>query len=227
VVVETRRQQGNVTAVVRDRGVGRDQTPPSGAFEPLFRGHRFARDATSSGLGLSIARELVAQHGGRLEIDSSPGSGTSVRLVLPAAAPPKAAARVEDSERPAVGDARRARLLVVDDEPAILRAYQRMLARDCEITCAGGGREALEALAERRDFDLVLSDLSMPEVSGMELYRRATTAWPELERAFVFVTGATGLPEVQSFAERHRDRVLEKPVAGAAIFRLIDRARRV
>jgi CheY-like chemotaxis protein len=86
---------------------------------------------------------------------------------------------------------------------------------------AGGGLEAWEILATRRDFDLIVCDLVMPDLTGMELYRRARDSYPELEGRFVFVTGGSAQDDVRTFLRTVGNQVMEKPFDVGALQELI------
>jgi DNA-binding NtrC family response regulator len=97
---------------------------------------------------------------------------------------------------------RRRRVLAVDDEALLLKAYRRMLADVHDIVTALGGRDALLILEKDRYFDMVLCDLQMPEMSGMELYSAVKSLYPELGDRFVFVTGGAFSAEAKRFLEQ-------------------------
>ncbi|MBI4703739.1 MAG: response regulator [Deltaproteobacteria bacterium] len=106
------------------------------------------------------------------------------------------------------------RVLVVDDEPMLCRAIERMLRDLCQVVTAHDGRQALEAIAAAAgDFDLVVSDMTMPEMDGVELYERAAAAYPELARRFVFLTGAGQDPAQGERLARTGRLVLAKPAS--------------
>ncbi len=112
---------------------------------------------------------------------------------------------------PGVKPARFGRVLVIDDEIAVSRTIQRLLAERHDVVVLTSGLEALIKLEAGEPFDLVLCDMSMPEVSGVELYQRAVSARPELADRFVFMTGGTYTPTARDFFERTSTRRIEKP----------------
>lgn len=190
---------------VRDDGVGMAPDVVERATEPFFT----LREEQQTGLGLFVVANTVAALGGTLSIRSTPGSGTTVRLELPAD-------RVDqEEERPPA----RCRVLVIDDEPGTRRALG-WFYRDCEVVSVGSGEEALTALDGAQPFDLVLLDLMMPGMTGKALYEQLP---PEVQARVVFMTGGALGWELEAFADSMGDRVLRKPLSRSTLRRLLDR----
>jgi two-component system NtrC family sensor kinase len=127
-----------------------------------------------------------------LLVRSTPGQGTTFTISLPAQGEPDAAATV----------APRLRLLFIDDDLALLRALRRTLGGVRKVLEAQGGPDAIRLLREERPFDLVVCDLRMPEMNGLEVFRAVKAAAPEQAGRFVFMTGGSPdralLPELES-----------------------------
>jgi CheY-like chemotaxis protein len=117
--------------------------------------------------------------------------------------------RVGPSVRPVAP--RRGRVLVVDDELAVGRTIHRMLSDRHDVIVLTGGSQALEVLTRGDDFDLILCDISMPDVTGIEVYSRSTASRPELIDRFVFMTGGSFTAASRTFLETVDRRYLEKP----------------
>jgi CheY-like chemotaxis protein len=183
--ISSRADGGNVVLRVRDHGVGMTPAVKARLFEPFFT---TKPQGQGTGLGLSISYQLAIQMGGTLAVDSTPGEGTTVSLALPSCvAPLTEATRSPDTAAP------RLRLLVVDDEPLVLRTLSRTLAGH-DVVCCNNAQEALDVVAARADFDVVLCDVMMPAMDGPALRRELLRRHPRLAGRFVFVTGAvTGL----------------------------------
>src|SRR5262249_13913762 len=136
----------------------------------------------------SICHTIVAQHGGRIEMASAIGKGTTVTVTLPVddarpAEPPDQGGRAR-------GQALRSRVLVVDDEGAIGVVLRDMLAPIHDVTVAKGGLEAEALLLHAgAPFDVIVCDLAMPDMPGAELFERVCARRPELSDSFVFMTG--------------------------------------
>jgi len=106
---------------------------------------------------------------------------------------------------------RRRRVLVVDDEPLVRTVVSRTLGREHEIVTAGSAREALDRVARGERFDLVLSDLQMPQQSGMDLHAALARLAPELAGGMVFLSGGAYTEEARAFLDREGVECLEKP----------------
>src|SRR5712691_3492550 len=127
------------------------------------------------------------------------------------------------TERLSTIDARRACILVVDDEPQVAALMADFLGLvGYEVESAKNGREALEKIAAR-PYDAILSDLRMPELDGVGLYRELEQQDQRLLLRLAFVSGTTEPPEYASFLERTRATVLSKPFAIADLHRLVQR----
>jgi CheY-like chemotaxis protein len=219
VTIGTRRE-GEATWVVAriaDNGPGiRAEVLPR-IFEPFFTTKRVGEGA---GLGLSVSYGIVEQHGGHLTVESAPGR-TVFTLELPAAAP--SASGSDGSEAPpAAGRGRR--VLVVDDEPAVVDVVKSVLEdHGWQVDVAEGARVALERLTQAR-YDLVLSDIRMPEIDGAEFYRAAVAQQHELAAHFLFITGDTGNRESWRFVEDARVPVIAKPFTRQALLRAVAQA---
>ncbi len=211
IVVRTERRGDRVVASVLDTGPGIPADQLHRIFETFF-----TTKETGTGLGLAISRDIVESHGGELRVRSIAGEGATFELSLPLAP-------VDDVVSPRASETRK-RILFVDDEAPMLRAYTRAFGKQHEITMAASGAEALEILATRTDFDVIVCDLVMPKVDGREVYRRATASVPALASRFVFVT-AGGVPEseLRRFERSVGGTILIKP---GAIVELRDRLAR-
>lgn len=195
--------EGDAVVVVTDNGEGVDETLVGRVFDPFFTTKDVGQ---ATGLGLSVCHTLVSALGGHIEFESEAGRGTTVRVTLPAAATLEQAAPVR---RPADGTDPR-RYLIVDDEPFVLRALKRSL-RDYDVVEARSAREALELLYADREIGVVLCDLMMPGMSGMELYHQVKERIPGLEERMVFMTGGAFSTGAREFIKNVPNPILEKP----------------
>ncbi len=198
---------GRAVVEVRDRGTGIPAELRSRIFDPFFTTKGIGR---GMGLGLSIAHGIVGALGGELTVESTVGIGSTFRVSLPGARAPDVA-----REPPLVK--RRGRVLVIDDEPAIGRSLTRILQADHDVFMVTSAREALVGIQAGETFDLILSDLMMPELTGMEFHVALATLAPELVPRIVFVTGGATREETQQFLDTVENRVLHKPVAPAEL----------
>jgi PAS domain S-box-containing protein len=170
--------------VVSDNGSGMDEATLERAFEPFFT----TRDVgQGTGLGLSVVHGIVHQSGGRIEVDSEVGRGTTFRLYFPAAESSAAAEPGEDHRTASPGAGRA--VLLVEDEGLVRRMAARALGEaGYQVLEAENGRAALELAARYGPrIELVLTDVGMPEMDGHELARRLEELRPDLP--VVFLTG--------------------------------------
>jgi len=192
---------------VKDSGRGIAPEHLSRIFEPFFT---TKRAGVGSGLGLPISRSIVTELGGTLHVESELGRGTRVHVSLPgdvAVAPRPSRPSPVPSAAPAQV---RARVLVVDDEAPIRRSLQRVL-REHDVVTVGSGREAKALLERDARFDVVLCDLMMPEMTGMELHAWLTTQHPSLAERVIFVSGGAFTPSAAEYLERVKTPQLQKP----------------
>lgn len=117
--------------------------------------------------------------------------------------------------------AHRARVLVVDDEPRMGKALERLLAPDHDVTVAGGAREAIDLVERGEAWDVVLCDLMMPGMSGMDLHAALSRRAPALAGRLVFMTGGAYTQEAQDFLARVPNCRIEKPFRPEALERLL------
>lgn len=138
-----------------------------------------------------------------------------------AAEPTRACAPSSEETRAPAGA--RARILVIDDEPLIGRVIQRSLRAEHDVEVVPSARAALDRLEEGESYDILLSDLLMPGMSGMDLYRELDARHPEMARRTVFLTGGAFTPAAREFIAREPVEWLEKPFELAHIRALVAR----
>jgi two-component system NtrC family sensor kinase len=211
-----------VTLEVTDSGPGIPPAIQTRLFEPFFT---TKPPGVGTGLGLPLCQGIIESHGGAISVRSAPGQGTTFRVELPVSAAP-ALSPASDSWNEASGTAPSCTILLVDDEPGIVKGLTQLLRRDGHtIDTAANGRLALAQLQERA-YDLILCDLRMPELDGPGLYRALEQQESPLCQRFIFLTGDTLSPEVAAFFTQNDVPRLTKPFTAAEVRRAIALARR-
>ncbi len=220
--------QGRAVVEVRDTGAGVLPELADRLFEPFVTGKR---PGEGTGLGLSICRSVVTGFGGEISFEAAAGGGTTFRVTLPpapaeparapASSAPPAPSVLQHPPAPAAPAARRGRVAVVDDEPGVRRAIGRALGGAHEVTLFERAREVADRLAAGERFDVILCDLMMPDMTGMELHRRLLAEAPDQAAALVFMTGGAFAPEAREFLDAVPNERVEKPFDTPALRALV------
>ena len=203
---------GEVAIAVTDEGEGMDEPTRRRAMEPFFTTKALGH---GTGLGLAQAFGMAEQSGGRLEIASVEGSGTTVTIYLRRCEEGEALA--ETIRAPQSAELAPLRLLVVDDDAAVRSAIVRPLEEAGHVVDAvSDGPTALTAIGQR-NFDLVLVDFAMPGMDGAEVIRRARTLRPDT--AFLIVSGYSDSDAIATAAPG--TPVLAKPFGNATLLEMV------
>ncbi|MFW6049578.1 MAG: ATP-binding protein [Myxococcota bacterium] len=213
VIVRSRIEGTKAIVEVTDNGPG----VPAHVRERLFEAFYTTKGRGGTGLGLFVARSLVQAHGGDLALASTGPTGTVFRVALPGASSERTHPVTTSAGPPAMDPSQALRVLVVDDEPAIVRSLQRWLGRHAEVTGTTDPREAL-SLASSGAYELVLCDVNMPGMTGLELASAIRRGRPELAERVVLMTGSGS-------AAPNGYEVLRKPLAPEKLERLLKNAR--
>jgi PAS domain S-box-containing protein len=210
---------------VSDSGRGMDQATLARIFEPYFTTKPLGE---GTGLGLAVVHGIMRSHDGAVSARSQPGEGTTFDLYFPALAGAVSAAAAPS---PGIVRGHGERILFVDDEESIVAVGQYMLAQlgySVEATTCPGN--ALEVLRARpHEFDLVITDLAMPAMTGIELARQISKLCPELP--VILTTGFPGPLTLAELRTKGISDLLHKPptveTLGAAIRKALESRRRV
>jgi CheY-like chemotaxis protein len=208
--------RGRVAIEVRDTGAGIPDDVRARIFEPFFTTKAIG---VGTGLGLSISHGIVTSIGGEMEVDSVVGKGTSIRVIL-RAAPSEPAS--PPSETPAPQTTIRGRILAIDDERMMLRAMQRML-RGHDVVCTESAIEALAMIDGGEHFDVIISDLTMPSMTGIEFFEELLKRSPEMAHGVVFITGAAITTRTEDFLQSISNQWIEKPFEAATLQSVVNR----
>jgi CheY-like chemotaxis protein len=209
-IVTRRDGEGAVTIEVHDTGCGIPRRSLKQIFDAFFTTKSVG---IGTGLGLAICHRIVTMHNGGIEVESEVGRGTVFRARLPVSRG-EAAPTPAPQTAPAV---RRSRILVVDDEEGLCSAIKRMLESEHEILTLSSAGEALQLLRGGASFDLILCDLMMPEMTGMDFHAELAQSQPDIAAKMVFMTGGAFTENASRFLDRHPGRYIDKPFKPAVL----------
>jgi len=208
--------EGQVYAEVEDDGEGMSDEVRRRLFDPFFS----TKGMGGTGLGMSVAYGIVQRHRGNIEVWSGPGQGTRFVVDFPRAAAASAQAE-EPRAEPAAPPAVRARILVIDDEPPIVQLLRDALSlQGHDVVTALSGEEGVRK-ATTGEFDLVLTDLGMPDMSGWEVVRHIRPSHPDLP--IVLVTGWGATISEAEVASAGVAALVHKPFEMQPLFSVISR----
>lgn len=219
MLIETEDDGGGVLIRVSDNGEGIPQSLRGRVFEPFVT---TKPASVGTGLGLSVAADIVTKHRGRLSMVSSVLGGESFEMYLPTDT--GFSLRPKPEASPSAAPA--SRVLIVDDEPTLVRAYRRLLSKSHQVVGAYGGDEALAILARDDNFDLILCDLMMPRVDGVAVYRHLKRWQPHLLSQLLFCTGGPTTPDCRQFLAETKVDMVFKPVTQDVLLEWVDRKTR-
>jgi PAS domain S-box-containing protein len=204
--VSTRLEGRRVIVEVRDTGPGIPPDIINRIFDAFFTTKAVG---VGTGLGLAISQRIVTDMGGLLTVASELGKGTTFRVALPVSD-----RRARDApapvECPAAGG-RRGHILVVDDEELILRGVQRSLEEEHEVVAVLSAKEALALCAGGETFDLILCDLMMPDMTGVDLHHELSRVAPEQASRMIFMTGGAFTETARQFLAGAAQHHIQKP----------------
>jgi len=213
---------GRAVIEIRDTGSGIAPALLDRIFDPFFTTKAIG---VGTGLGLAITHNIVTGMGGEISVESALGRGTTFRVSLPPSASnepsvPPGKTRLKSTPT------KQATVLVVDDEPLLGTAIRRILGPH-HVTVVTTAQAALDLLAAGTVFDVVLTDLMMPGMSGMELYTSLSRLYPQLASKVILLTGGAFTPEAKAFLDRVDNERMEKPFDPHCLRELVEKVARV
>jgi|GEM_PF-878454 len=197
--------EGNAVVEITDTGIGIHPGELKRIFDPFFTTKPVG---VGTGLGLPICHRIISEFGGQISVRSTLDLGSTFTVTLP----PAHVNRELPTQAKSVGGRALgvANVLIVDDEPGVTTALKRAL-REHKVLAVHSGRQAIDALRDDPTVDLVLCDLMMPDMTGMDVYEAVRTEFPGLEEHIVFMTGGAFTSKARDFLESVDNVRLEKP----------------
>ena len=188
---------------ITDTGPGIAEEHRHRVFDPFFTTKPIG---VGTGLGLWVCHQIVTAASGRLSVESTLGEGTSFLIELPAAP-------ITDqvASEPATLAVRRARILVIDDDPIVGRAVERLVRDRHDVIVADDPLAAFARIAAGDRFDVILSDVMMPELDGVSLFHKVKEVAPAQADRIVFMSGGAFTSHALAFLEQPGRKRLDKP----------------
>ena len=199
-----------ISIVIQDDGPGIPQESASRIFDPFFT---TKAEGKGTGLGLAVCQGIITDHNGTIWMESEPECGAAFFIELPIVAivAEKSVDVRETAVSPNAKELTDKRILVVDDETSILMIITRILRRKGHFADGvESGEDALERLQAEK-YDLIITDLRMPGMSGQEFYKQVIELYPEYNGRFIFTTGDSINPTLQKFLTANETVALKKP----------------
>ena len=209
---------GRVVVDIADTGTGIPLDVRPRLFTPFFSTKPIG---VGTGLGLAISHRIITQFGGTITFDTEVGKGTTFHITLKVAGgtPTSVPTQKIWTRAPA---ARRGNVLVIDDEESLAQALRRFLSVEHNVTAVYRARDALDLLELGTRYDVILCDLMMPQITGMELYSEIVRLDPAQALRIVFLTGGAFTPSAREFLVSTMNRRIEKPFDLKEVRRLVN-----
>lgn len=204
IEISTGKSKNSAWVKIIDSGIGMSEEVKKRIFDPFFT----TRGVEGTGLGMSVAYGIVRRHNGTISVESEPGEGTEITITLRSME--NAPKMVSEENKFDTESIEPANILVVDDEELFAEVFVEMLSECGHAVCvARSGAEAIEQFKDSR-FDLVFTDLGMPEMSGWQVAKAVKDIEPETP--VVLLTGWGASLDEDVIAESSVDMVLAKPI---------------
>lgn len=209
LIIKTEKLDDHIRVSVTDDGLGMSDKVMAKIFQPFYTTKEVDE---GTGLGLSLSHGIIQEHGGTLRVESVMGQGTTFIIELPITpveGDSEIAITVADTNRAV----KRAKVLVVDDEPAVRSLIRAILTVNGHIVeeC-DNSQQVLENLIDTT-YDLIIMDLRMPGMSGMELHSEISTRWPKLAHRIIIITGDTSDVVTREYLSTLQIPCITKPFA--------------
>lgn len=222
IVLKSGFKNNAILVSLADNGPGIRDDIINQIFDPFFSTKQVGE---GTGLGLSICFGIVSAHGGKIWAENIAEGGTEFFLELPVSKPPTEPSAEQTVPSVALllaTNNKNIRILVVDDETYLLELMHRVLSGLYHtVHTTDNGRKALTKILTET-FDIIICDILMPDLSGIELFHQATASQPQLADRFIFITGNVVDPDTRAFLENNNLKWLAKPFLPADITNAIN-----
>jgi len=206
ITIRTKAESGKAIISISDNGRGISPAIVTKIFDPFFTTKDPGR---GTGLGLSICSGIVDNHDGKITVENLPDSGACFQIELPIHRKSRIAR--QQASQPDESPLPTKRILVIDDEPVIIEILHRFLSREGHVVdVAPNGAAALKQM-KTNDYEVIISDMKMPGISGEMLYDLVGKTAPDLQQRMIFTTGDSDSEEIIQFLSNHQCNYLSKP----------------
>ncbi len=216
LTIKTERTGDQIHITFQDDGGGIPNEIKAKLFQPFFT---TKAPGEGTGLGLSLSRGIILEHGGTLEEVGEPGIGATFVIHLPIGSEETGVIpenRIDTSNK-TLTTVKNAHILIVDDEPSVRALAKAILIKNGHfVTESGNPEEALDKI-KQNEYDIVLLDIRMPGKSGIEFFDEIHSQWPDLAKRVVFVTGDVSDLNTQEYLKGHNVPWITKPFERAAL----------
>lgn len=202
---------GWIVVELSDTGAGIPREIQDRIFDPFFTTKAVGK---GTGLGLSISHGIVRSLGGEITLRSEPGRGSTFSVSLPPAKGVPRTRTAPQLEPPVLAEDEpqlHGHVLIVDDEVAFANSLRRLLSNEHAVSIVASGREALARVRDGERYDVILCDLMMPEMTGVDLHDVLTQHAPDQAQRIIFITGGAFSPTSQHFLDHVSNLWFEKP----------------
>ncbi len=185
LVITTRKKQpGGIIIEIRDDGPGIPRELLPRLFDPFFTTRE---PGEGTGLGLSLTRSIILEHGGDIEVESKPGAGAAFIITLPVVSHESKENNKAEADEALILE-KGSKILIIDDEVSTRLLVEKVFEKyGCPVTGLGDASKAVEMVGENH-FDIIYIDIRMPEVSGLEIYDQIAEKYPEKVKRAILVT---------------------------------------
>jgi CheY-like chemotaxis protein len=216
--ISTRLAGNRVVIEISDTGPG----IPAEVMKRLFSPFVTTKPAgVGTGLGLSISHRLITELNGEISAENVPGGGARFRITLPVAQEDTAEAPIAAAPA-SIPTTVRGKILVIDDEPMLVKVVERTLMKDHDVTTVQRAKDALDRIIAGERFDVILCDLMMPEMTGMDFHAEVLERHPQQAAVIIFLSGGAFTPRARSFLDEVPNQSIEKPFAPGDLLALIN-----
>ena len=209
LIITTEKKDGHIRISFKDDGMGMSSEVKAKLFNPFFTTKPIGE---GTGLGLGLSRSIVLEHGGTIEVESEPDQGATFIITLPLTqSAEEASIKAHDITASTTEKVGPAKFLVVDDEENVRKVLNMILANSGHTVDATGDVSEALAKLESNSYDVILIDIRMPGMNGMELYAAVMEKHPEVKGKFIFMSGDPSDLQTRDFFEQNKLSYISKP----------------